>query len=94
MPALLIRHRVADYAAWAPGFAGDGEARRAHGCQNARLFRDARDPSQVLVLLDWDDLERARLFAQSDELREALTRAEVADEPTLWLLEETDRPFD
>ena len=35
----------------------------ALGCQGTRLFRDAR--THVLILLDWDDLDRARLFAQS-----------------------------
>lgn len=92
MPALLIRHRVTDFDTWEPDFAADADTRRAHGCRDARLFQDARDPTQILILLDWDDLERARLFAQSDDLRASMTRNDVTDEPDLWLLEETDRP--
>ena len=38
----------------------------------ARLFCSAVDPNEVLLLLEWDDLERARLFADSDDLREAM----------------------
>ena len=91
MPALLIRHRVIDYATWKPVFDENGDTRRAHGCQHARLFRDALDPHQVLILLEWDTLERACLFAQSDDLREAMASAELTDEPDLWVLEETDR---
>ena len=92
MPALLIRHKVTDYATWKPVFDEHDATRRAHGCQGGRLFRNAADPNEALILLEWDDLSRARLFAQSDDLREAMTRAGVADEPDLWFLEEADLP--
>ncbi len=90
MPALLIRHTVTDYAAWEPVFHEQDTTRHAHGCRGARPFRNASNPNELLILLDWDDLERAHLFAQSDDLREAMTRAGVADEPDLWFLEEID----
>ena len=45
-------------------------------------------PNEVLLLLEWDDLERARLFADSDDLREAMTRAGVTDRPDIWFLED------
>ena len=92
MPALLIRHKVADYAAWKPVFDEDGITRRANGSQGGRLFRSAADPNETLILLEWDDLERARLFARSADLRETMVRAGVADRPDVWFLEEADRP--
>ena len=90
MPAMLIRHKVADYAAWSVVFAEQGITRRANGSQGWQLFRNADDPTEVLMLLEWDDLERARLFADSDDLREALEQAGVTDRPDIWFLEETD----
>ena len=92
MPALLIRHHVAHYAAWKAVFDEDESTRRANGSQGGRLFRDADDPHEVLLLLVWDDLERARLFADSDDLREAMTRAGVTDRPDIWFLDEVERP--
>jgi hypothetical protein len=89
---LLIRHKVKNFAAWKTGFDEHGTARRANGCQGGRLFRSAVDPGEVLILLDWDDLDRARLFADSDDLREAMERAGVADRPDIWFLDEADRP--
>jgi hypothetical protein len=86
MPALLIRHKVTNYAAWRAIFDEQDATRRAYGCQLGRLFRNDSDPNEVLVLLEWDSLERAWLFAQSDELRDDLRRAEVADDPDLWFL--------
>ena len=88
MPAVLIRHRVADYAAWKPLFDEDGLTRRANGCRGGPLYRSADDPNEVLVLLEWDDLERARLFADSDDLRVAMERAGVIGPPEIWFLED------
>jgi hypothetical protein len=88
MPSLLIRHHVADYPAWKAVFDEDKSTRRANGSQGEWLFRDADDPHEILLLLAWDDLERARLFADSDDLREAMARAGVTDQPDIWFLED------
>ena len=92
MPSLLIRHHVADYPAWKAVFDEHEAARRANGSQGGWLFRSADDPHEVLLLLAWDDLERARLFADSDDLREAMTRAGVTDRPDIWFLEDVEHP--
>jgi heme-degrading monooxygenase HmoA len=92
MPSLLIRHHVADYLAWKAVFDEHEPARRANGSQGGWLFRDTADPNELLVLLAWDDLERARLFVDSDDLREAMTRAGVAGQPDIWFLEEVEHP--
>jgi heme-degrading monooxygenase HmoA len=91
MPCLLIRHTVTDYATWKPLFDEHEAIRRANGCRGGRLFRSADDPREVLILLDWDDLLRARLFVDSDELRMAMQRAGVTGYPDIWFLEDADR---
>ena len=90
MPCLLIRHKVEDYATWASVFAEQESTRRANGSRGGRIFRSGADPHEVLLLLAWDDLERARLFADSDDLREVMTRARVTDRPDVWFLEDMD----
>ncbi|MDQ3694780.1 MAG: cyclase [Chloroflexota bacterium] len=91
MPAMLIRHKVTDYDAWRPVFDEHGLTRRANGSRGGRIYRGASDPNEVVILLEWDDLERARLFADSDDLRETMARAGVTDRPDIWLLEDGDR---
>ena len=91
MPCLLIRHTVQDYSDWKAVFDEQEDLRRANGSQGGRLFRST-ESGEVLVLLDWDDLERARLFADSDDLREAMARAGVTDRPDIWFLEDVERP--
>ena len=91
MPCLLIRHTVQDYTTWASVFDEHESTRRANGSQGGRLFRST-ECREVLVLLEWDDLERARLFADSDDLREAMARAGVTDRPDIWFLEDVACP--
>ena len=94
MTALLIRHRVRRYDHWKAAFDADAAARQAYGARGERVFRGDADGDEVLVYLEWDGLERARLFARSDDLREALARAGVADRPDVWLLAEaSDDPL-
>jgi hypothetical protein len=90
MPALLIRHRVADYPAWKQVFDEQGATRWSNGCQGVQVFRNADDPGELLILLDWDDLRRARFYSQSDELQESLRMAGVIDDPDMWILDQTD----
>lgn len=87
MPALLIRHRVEDFAAWKARFDDDAIARRAHGSHGGQFFRRAGVPNELFILLEWDDLDRARLYAASDDFREAMAAAGIVDEPDIWFLE-------
>ena len=91
MPTVLIRHHVTNFDAWKAVFDEDEVARRANGSRGGRLFLSSSDPNEVLILLEWDDLDRARLFADSDDLREAMDRAGVTDRPEIWFLEDVDR---
>ena len=92
MRSLLIRHTVADYDAWRRAFDADAGTRRANGSGGARVFRSDADPDEVWVLLEWDDLQRARLFVRSDDLMDLMERAGVTDRPDCWYLEEPDSP--
>lgn len=88
MPSLLIRHRVEDMAAWKRVFAEQEIVRRANGSRGGRILCAAADTNEILILLEWDDLERARLFVDSDDLQEAIRRAGVTGEPEFWFLED------
>jgi heme-degrading monooxygenase HmoA len=91
MPYLLIRHKVADYAKWKPGFDADSVNRQANGSRGGQLFRNATDPNELVILLEWDDLEKARQFTQSDELREVMQRLGVIDHPDIYFLKDGEQ---
>ena len=68
MAYVLVRHKVRDYDGWKPGFDDHATTRQASGSKGGFVFRNTDSPNEVLVLLEWDDLEKARGFVQSDEL--------------------------
>lgn len=87
---LLIRHRVASYRKWRTVFNAHGQTRKAHGSRGGRFFRSANDPHELVILLGWNGLDKARQFAASDEFRETLARAGVSDMADVYLLDELD----
>ena len=92
MPYVLVRLKVADYTTWKPMFDEGEMGRRAVGSKGGSVFRNADDPNEVFILMEVADLEQARQAARSEELRQSMQRAGVADQPDLYFLEEVDRP--
>ena len=50
MNYLLIRHKVADFAKWKPGYDAHGSARANAGLKEERLLRNTDDPNEVVLL--------------------------------------------
>ena len=91
MVQLLIRHKVKDFAKWKPVFDEHAAKRKANGSKGGRLFHSAKDPNEVVILFDWEDVGKARQFAESQELRQAMERAGVVGKPDLYFLEEVEK---
>ena len=91
MPYLLVRHKVEDYARWKPIFDADAATRRASGSQGGRLFHNASDPNELVLLFELADMEKARQYTQSEELRGKMQGAGVADQPDFYFLEEIEQ---
>jgi hypothetical protein len=91
MPYMLVRHKVEDYEKWKPVFDDHQATRRESGGKGGFLFRNADDPNETLILLEWPGLEDARRFGQSEDLRETMQRAGVAEQPDIYFLEEVEK---
>lgn len=77
MSYLLVRHKVQDYAKWKPIFDGHAATRKANGSKGGQLFRSADNPNEVVILLEWDDVKKARQFAQSADLRRRIEHVKI-----------------
>ncbi len=86
MAHLLVHQNVEDYAHWKEAFAGDAGVRRAGGSTGWQVFQSANDPNEVLILLEWDTMEKLRQFAQSDELRVRMEKAGMVGPPNIYFL--------
>jgi hypothetical protein len=83
---LMIRHRVRDFDAWKAGYDAHLPHRIEAGLEEKHLLRGADDPHQVVVLFETLDLARARSFATSPDLAEAMRAAGVIDQPEILFL--------
>jgi heme-degrading monooxygenase HmoA len=91
MPNLLIQSTVEDYAKWKSVFDEYTTNRKTSGSKGGHLFRSADNPNELVILFEWDDLDNARQFTQSDDLRKAMQRAGVVGRPDLYFLEEVEK---
>jgi hypothetical protein len=88
MRYLLLRHQVRDYDRWRPMYDAHSIAREAVGLEQLHLFRDAGDPNVVTILYRTEDLDAARMFAESPELLELMKQAGVMDKPEMCVMNE------
>jgi hypothetical protein len=47
--------------------------------------------NELVMLFEMDDLAKARQFVQSEDLRQAMQRGGVSDQPDLYFLEQVER---
>ena len=91
MPYLLVRHKVTDYEKWKSAFDAHSVTRQANGSRGGQVFRNATDPDELIVLLEWHDLEKARQFARSEDLREVIQQAGVVDHIDIYFLKDGEQ---
>ena len=84
MVYIHVQHTVEDFERWKAAFDDHASAREAGGGTGENyILRDTENPNQLVAILEWDDLDKARQFAQSQELREAMQNAGVVGPPTV-----------
>jgi heme-degrading monooxygenase HmoA len=59
---------------------------RSMGVKSQRILRNSADSNEVVILNEFDDLNKARQFANSDELKQVMQRADVVDTPSIYFL--------
>ncbi len=87
MTHMLIRHKVADFGKWKPVYDAHASARQNAGLKELQLLRNTENPNEVILLFSAEDPDKARAFAASDNLRQAMQKAGVSDKPDVYFLE-------
>ncbi len=91
MAYLLVRHKVKDYAKWKIVFDEHAATRKTGGSGGGHLFRNADNPNETVIIYKWDSIEKAKKFAQSEDLKKTMQRAGVIDKPDVYFLEEVEQ---
>lgn len=87
----MVRQNVKDFDAWKKVFDEDAANRKGAGSMGGHVFRALDDPNNVFVLLEFDDLDKAKKFMGSDSLKEAMKKAGVVGKPDIYLMDEGTR---
>ena len=61
---VMFQERVGDYRAWRSVFDGNAGQRAEFGCTGSRVYRNADNENDLLVLADFADEARAREFVE------------------------------
>jgi hypothetical protein len=80
---LTIHHKVKDYATWRAGYDAHQTSRRTAGITNGRVFRNAEDPNDVVVVQDVADVAKARTWFGSEDMKETMQKSGVIGSPTV-----------
>jgi hypothetical protein len=85
---ITVRHTAADYETWRSFFDKDEARRRAGGSTGVnQIFHDVDAPNTVTVILEWDNAENARKFADDPALREVMQKAGVVGMPAVLAIQ-------
>ena len=91
MAYMFVQHSVQDYEAWKSVFDSVGDLRRRSGEKSYQILRQDNDSNSLIALFQWDNLDNARKYAASPELKAAMERAGVTGKPEISFLKEAAR---
>ena len=72
MVYVLGKLKLESYEKWKPLFDERSSARKESGSKEAHLFRNSENQNEVVILFDWDNIENARKYMESDSLKKLL----------------------
>jgi len=60
--------KVQDYEKWKTGFDELKSILKENGAKCRRIFRDLYDPKKVMVIIEWENQEKAKKLAEDKEM--------------------------
>ena len=88
--ALIVRHRVSNFDTWKKAFDAMTATRAAHGWTSTLVLRDATDPNMVTIVNRVKDLDSAKRYGASPDLRTAMIDGGVQGAPEIFFTEEAE----
>jgi len=82
----MVRHKVKDFDKWLPLYEAHDSARKANGLTELGLGRGLDNSNEVTAVFKTDDLQKAKDFANSPGLKEAMQKSGVTGPPAISYL--------
>ena len=87
MAVICVENSVADYAKFRVHFDNNARMRTEAGMTNPRVFRNADDPNNILVMVDAADSAKARQALVNPQYRAAMQDAGIVGTPKIHIIE-------
>jgi hypothetical protein len=84
---MLVRHKVRNFKEWKVGYDSHLPKRVEVGLTERYLLHGNPDPNEVVILFEARDIDRARSFAASPELKARMQEVGVVDKPDIYFLD-------
>jgi hypothetical protein len=81
---MFVRHDVADYGVWKKGYDNYAPMQKKAGVYFKAAYRSVDNPNDVTVIHDFHSLEKAKAFADSADLKAAMSKLGVKGAPQIW----------
>jgi len=88
MVHVLVSLKTGDFEKWKVGFEAASGLRKTYGSKGVRAFRNADKPDEILVLGEYENVEKAKQMFASQEFREAVKNAGLSSPPTVAFLDQ------
>jgi quinol monooxygenase YgiN len=85
---VMIKHKVKDFGAWKTAFDNFAGTRKSSGEQSYRVLHPTNDANDLTLIFGWDSTRNAEAFLASPELKSAMGRAGVVEEPQVVFMHE------
>ena len=86
MATLFVHHKVQDYAAWRKVFDDLTAMRTGYGCTGHKVFQSPGDANELTILTEWKNIDQAKTYAASNDLKEGMKNAGVISQPDVMFL--------
>ena len=90
MFTIRIEHSVPEYDSWKRAFDDDPADRKGSGVRRYRVSRSVTDPNQVLIDLDFEDVDAARRMLASLQKLWAGPAAGIVVSPHAVIVEQVE----
>ena len=88
MATLCVHHKVQDYTAWRKVFDDLTAMRTGYGCTGHKVFQSPSDANEITILTEWKNIDQAKAYATSNDLKEGMKNAGVTSQPDVMFLAE------
>jgi hypothetical protein len=80
---MTVHLRVKDYNTWRTSYDEREKSRLSAGITNGRVFRNAQDPNDLVILQDAADVAKANAWLGSDDMKATMQKSGVIGSPTI-----------